>query len=72
MTTCSTCEDYEFVPGPDGMLERCPDCYEAHRARCPVHGRRTSNGKCRTCGREASLAIDLMARASAAAAAVGL
>ncbi len=33
---CVTCEDYEFVPDGEGMLERCPDC----SIECPVHGGR--------------------------------
>lgn len=63
MSGCSTCDDYELVPAADGfLLERCPDCRPAVPVvRCPVHGRATVGGKCLVCGREADLAVDLLA-----------
>lgn len=69
MSGCSTCDDYQLIPGADGMLERCPDCLVAVVC-CPVHGRAVVNGRCPSCGREASMATDLLERASAFAAAL--
>lgn len=67
--TCSSCDDYRFVPGADGMLERCLDCLE----HCRAHdGIAVVNGRCDACVREASVAVELLyeARRAAARAAV--
>lgn len=58
---CSTCDDYELVPGPDGFhLVRCPDC----AFHCPVHGEPiVVGGHCLGCLREANMATDLLTRA---------
>ena len=54
--TCSSCDDYRFVPGADGMLERCPDCLHVTAVRCPAHGRSLREGKCPQCSYEATVA----------------
>ncbi len=66
---CSSCDDYRFTPGSDGMLERCPDCME----HCLAHpGQRVFSGRCGSCITEASLAVEMLtdARRTAALAAV--
>jgi hypothetical protein len=54
---CSTCDGYEFVPGPDSMLEDCPDCRAIDRRPlrwCPVHFSRVEvDGGCLKCRVEA-------------------
>jgi len=63
--TCSTCDDYRFVPLDDtSRLVPCPDCAE----RCLTHGERIIDGRCEACIREAELAAQLLARARDAAA----
>lgn len=58
LLTCSTCDDYQLVPGPDGMLERCPDCLHKTAERCPAHGRSLRDKKCPECCYEAAVAIE--------------
>lgn len=57
--TCSTCDDYEFVEGPDGKLDYCPDCLRG-LVECPVHHQKVMTrggvivGKCWECAGEAA------------------
>lgn len=58
--TCPTCDGYELVPGPAGMLVSCPDC--PPKMRCPVHARIVRAGKqCPECKGEARAALLLVA-----------
>lgn len=61
---CSSCDGYQLVPGVDGILIRCADCLVV-REHCPSHGCGLVGGRCPSCGREASVAIDLFDRARA-------
>lgn len=60
--TCPVCDDYEFVPGPDGLLERCEACVHEELV-CPVHGQhaRSRNGvvtrQCVECHRAVKAAV---------------
>lgn len=70
---CSTCDGYEFVPDPDdpnGPKVDCPDCRAGVTVvRCPVHGVRLVDGRCRCCTANARVGTEkLLARARAAAA----
>ena len=70
LVTCSSCDNYRFVPGVDGMLERCPDCME----HCLAHpGQRVVGDHCGACVTEASLAVELLtaSRRASALAAIG-
>lgn len=63
--TCPTCGGYQLVPGPIGMLERCPDCLE----HCRAHEHMAVvNGRCSACIHEASVATELLYAARRAAA----
>lgn len=51
MTDCPTCNGYQLVPGPDGLLVDCPNCHANEvRAWCPRHSiRLNEEGECRRC-----------------------
>lgn len=67
--SCSSCDGYQLIAGADGILVRCPDCLvTVETVRCPVHGRAVVKGRCPSCGREASVATDLLKQATAAVA----
>lgn len=65
--TCATCNDYEFVEGPDGKLDYCPDCLRG-LVECPVHHQKVMTrggvivGKCWGCVDEAAAAEKLLRR----------
>ena len=57
--TCSTCDNYRYIPDEQGMMRDCPDCRPDH-LRCPLHGQMVITkegklaGKCWECVREAA------------------
>ncbi len=54
---CSTCDDYQLVPGTDGLLIRCPDC----AVMCPVHQEPIA-GRCPMCVLEVASGLAWMQR----------
>jgi hypothetical protein len=57
---CSTCDDYQLVPGENDLLVDCPDCHAVKVTEfCIFHAETRLNveGECPWCSREVKAAM---------------